>query len=128
MTMKYRASEHSAQLKDLTDRVHFLGGEGKIWLDEQRMMLMQVSAMASFRRELIEMIGAERAKGFFLRLGYQSGLKDAQLARKLRPKPVTSICSLSDRNCTRSRAWSRCVRRRWTSISRPEPSMPTSSG
>lgn len=85
MTMKYRASEHSAQLKDLTDRVHFLGGEGKIWLDEQRMMLMQVSAMASFRRELIEMIGAERAKGFFLRLGYQSGLKDAQLARKLRP-------------------------------------------
>ncbi|EPA92866.1 sigma-54-dependent Fis family transcriptional regulator [Pseudomonas sp. G5(2012)] len=85
MTMKYRASEHSAQLKDLTDRVHFLGGEGKIWLDEQRMMLMQVSAMASFRRELIEMIGAERAKGFFLRLGYQSGLKDAELARKLRP-------------------------------------------
>jgi DNA-binding NtrC family response regulator/predicted hydrocarbon binding protein len=83
--MKYRASEHSAQLKDLTDRVHFLGSEGKIWLDEQRMMLMQVSAMASFRRELIEMIGAERAKGFFLRLGYQSGLKDAELARKLRP-------------------------------------------
>ncbi|MBT9574046.1 sigma 54-interacting transcriptional regulator [Pseudomonas umsongensis] len=85
MSMKYRASEHSAQLKDLTDRVHFLGSEGKIWLDEQRMMLMQVSAMASFRRELIEMIGSERAKGFFLRLGYQSGLKDAQLARKLRP-------------------------------------------
>jgi len=85
MTMKYRASEHSAQLKDLTDRVHFLGSEGKIWLDEQRMLLMQVSSMASFRRELIEMIGEERAKGFFLRLGYQSGLKDAELARKLRP-------------------------------------------
>lgn len=85
MTMKYRASEHSALLKDLTDRIHFLGSEGKIWLDEQRMMLMQVSAMASFRRELLEMIGEERAKGFFLRLGYQSGLKDAELARKLRP-------------------------------------------
>lgn len=85
MTMKYRASEHSTLLKDLTDRIHFLGSEGKIWLDEQRMLLMQVSSMASFRRELIEMIGEERAKGFFLRLGYQSGLKDAQLARKLRP-------------------------------------------
>ncbi|GAB6402989.1 sigma 54-interacting transcriptional regulator [Pseudomonas sp. MHK4] len=85
MTMKYRASEHSALLKDLTDRIHFLGSEGKIWLDEQRMMLMQVSSMASFRRELIETIGEERAKGFFLRLGYQSGLKDAELARKLRP-------------------------------------------
>ncbi|WP_397448784.1 sigma 54-interacting transcriptional regulator [Pseudomonas sp. NA-150] len=85
MTMKYRASEHSPLLKDLTDRIRFLGSEGKIWLDEQRMLLMQVSAMASCRRELIEMIGEERAKGFFLRLGYQSGLKDAELARKLRP-------------------------------------------
>jgi DNA-binding NtrC family response regulator/predicted hydrocarbon binding protein len=85
MTTKYRASEHSALLKDLTDRIHFLGSEGKIWLDEQRMLLMQVSSMASFRRELLEMIGEERAKGFFLRLGYQSGLKDAELARKLRP-------------------------------------------
>ncbi|WCM48623.1 sigma-54-dependent Fis family transcriptional regulator [Pseudomonas sp. WJP1] len=85
MTMKYRASEHSVLLKDLTDRIHFLGSEGKIWLDEQRMLLMQASSMASFRRELIEMIGEERAKGFFLRLGYQSGLKDAELARKLRP-------------------------------------------
>nr|WP_180204293.1 sigma-54-dependent Fis family transcriptional regulator [Pseudomonas sp. SbOxS1]NYU04138.1 sigma-54-dependent Fis family transcriptional regulator [Pseudomonas sp. SbOxS1] len=85
MTMKYRASEHSVLLKDLTDRIHFLGSEGKIWLDEQRMLLMQASSMASFRRELIETIGEERAKGFFLRLGYQSGLKDAELARKLRP-------------------------------------------
>lgn len=85
MTTKYRAAEHSAWLKDLTDRIHFLGSEGKIWLDEQRMLLMQASAMGSFRRELIEMVGEERAKGFFLRLGYQSGLKDAQLARKLRP-------------------------------------------
>ncbi|WP_095192482.1 sigma-54-dependent Fis family transcriptional regulator [Pseudomonas sp. Irchel 3A7] len=85
MTTKYRAAEHSALLKDLTDRIHFLGSEGKIWLDEQRMLLMQVSSMASFRRELIDMIGEERAKGFFLRLGYQSGLKDAELARKLRP-------------------------------------------
>ena len=85
MSMKYNASEHAPLLKDLADRIRFLGHEGKIWLDEQRMLLMTVSAMASCRRELIEMIGEERAKGFFLRLGYQSGLKDAELARKLRP-------------------------------------------
>ena len=41
MTMKYRASEHSVLLKDLTDRIHFLGSERKIWLDEKRMLLMQ---------------------------------------------------------------------------------------
>lgn len=85
MRMEYRASEHAPLLNDLTDRIHFLGGKGKIWLDEQRMLLMQVSALASCRRELFDMIGEERTKGFFLRLGYQSGLKDAELARKLRP-------------------------------------------
>lgn len=85
MSIKYRATEHAPLVKDLAERIRFLGSEGKIWLDEQRMLLMQVSAMASCRRELIEMIGEERAKGFFLRLGYQSGLKDAELARKLRP-------------------------------------------
>lgn len=85
MSMKYRLFEPSPLLKDLTGRIQFPGIEGKIWLDEQRLLLMQVSVMASFRRELIEMIGEERAKGFFLRLGYQSGLKDAELARKLRP-------------------------------------------
>nr|WP_314577951.1 sigma 54-interacting transcriptional regulator [uncultured Pseudomonas sp.] len=81
----YKASQPAPALKDLTDEVHFHGSEGKIWLNEQRMLLVQVSMMASCRRELIEMLGEERAKGFFLRLGYQSGLKDAELARKLRP-------------------------------------------
>lgn len=86
MITTYKASQHPPPLKDLSDQVRFLGCEGKIWLDEQRMLLIQVSMMASCRRELIEMLGVERAKGFFLRLGYQSGLKDAELARKLRPQ------------------------------------------
>ncbi|WP_447749045.1 sigma 54-interacting transcriptional regulator [Pseudomonas nicosulfuronedens] len=86
MMTQYRAPEPAPALKDLTERVRFLGTEGKIWLDEQRMLLVQASMMAGMRRELIEMLGAERAKGFFLRLGYQSGLRDAELARKLRPQ------------------------------------------
>ncbi len=85
MITQYRAPEPAPALTDLTERVRFLGTEGKIWLDEQRMLLVQAAVMASMRRELIEMLGVERAKGFFLRLGYQSGLKDAELARKLRP-------------------------------------------
>ncbi|NBA93486.1 sigma-54-dependent Fis family transcriptional regulator [Pseudomonas sp. R5(2019)] len=86
MITHYTAAEPAPGLKDLTDRVRFLGTEGKVWLDEQRMLLIQVSMMGACRRELIEMLGEERAKGFFLRLGYQSGLKDAELARKLRPQ------------------------------------------
>lgn len=73
------------QFQDLTDQIRFLSSEGKIWLGEQRMLLMAVNAMGAFRREMVNSMGIERAKGFFLRLGYQSGLRDAELARKLRP-------------------------------------------
>ena len=85
MPLKYKPEMQHADLQDLSSQIRFVTPEGKIWLGEQRMLLMQLSSLASFRREMISLIGVERAKGFFLRLGYQSGLKDAELARKLRP-------------------------------------------
>ncbi|MEH6501798.1 MAG: sigma 54-interacting transcriptional regulator, partial [Pseudoalteromonas distincta] len=85
MALKYKPKMLHADLQDLSSEIRFTTPEGKIWLGEQRMLLMQLSSLASFRREMISLIGVERAKGFFLRLGYQSGLKDAELARKLRP-------------------------------------------
>ncbi|WP_404364912.1 sigma 54-interacting transcriptional regulator [Marinobacter sp.] len=85
MAITYKPQLQSVDCLDLTKQIRFLSTEGKIWFGEQRMLLMQVSAMAAFRREMVNTMGIERAKGFFLRLGYQSGLKDAELARKLRP-------------------------------------------
>jgi DNA-binding NtrC family response regulator/predicted hydrocarbon binding protein len=85
MAISYKPQLNYADARDLSAQIRFQSEEGKIWFGEQRMLLMQVSAMANFRRELVNSLGIERAKGFFLRLGYQSGLKDAELARKLRP-------------------------------------------
>ncbi|WP_312537981.1 sigma-54-dependent Fis family transcriptional regulator [Stutzerimonas nitrititolerans] len=85
MPIRYKPEMQYADFKDLTSLIHFQSMEGKIWLGEQRMLLLQVSAMANFRREMVNTLGIERAKGFFLRMGYQSGLKDAELAWKLRP-------------------------------------------
>jgi len=85
MTTSYKPKIQYTDFQDLTNQVRFQSAEGKIWFGEQRMLLMHVSAMANFRRELVNTLGIERAKGFFLRLGYQSGLKDAQVARQLRP-------------------------------------------
>ncbi|PTU78338.1 sigma-54-dependent Fis family transcriptional regulator [Pseudomonas indoloxydans] len=85
MPIRYKPEMQYADFKDLTSLIHFQSTEGKIWLGEQRMLLLQVSAMANFRREMVNILGIERAKGFFLRMGYQSGLKDAELAWKLRP-------------------------------------------
>ncbi|MDH0623483.1 sigma-54-dependent Fis family transcriptional regulator [Pseudomonas chengduensis] len=85
MPIRYKPELQYADFKDLTSLIQFQSTEGKIWLGEQRMLLLQVSAMANFRREMVNTLGIERAKGFFLRMGYQSGLKDAELAWKLRP-------------------------------------------
>lgn len=76
--------KHS-DFQDLTSSIKFDSANGKIWFGEQRMLLMHLSALAAFRREVVNSMGMEHAKGFFMRLGYQSGLRDAELARKLRP-------------------------------------------
>ncbi len=73
-------------MADLMARLHFAPGDGRIWLDDQRMQLIHTSAMGVLRRELIEGLGIERARGLLTRMGYNSGAHDAQLARKLRPK------------------------------------------
>ncbi|KAA0874952.1 sigma-54-dependent Fis family transcriptional regulator [Nitrincola tapanii] len=72
-------------LSHLIDRLHFKPTEGKIWLAEQRSILMGLGALSSFRKEIISTLGQERGKGFFMRLGYYSGMRDAELARKLNP-------------------------------------------
>lgn len=69
---------------DLVSRIHFSPEDGHIWLDDQRMLLMHASGFGVLRRELIESLGVERARGLLTRIGYNSGANDAQLARKLR--------------------------------------------
>lgn len=72
-------------MADLMARLHFAPESGRIWLDDHRMILMQTSALGVLRRELIESLGTERARGLLTRMGYHSGANDAELARRLRP-------------------------------------------
>lgn len=69
--------------KHLSHQIRFQDRDGQIWLDEQRVLLLQLTALAEFRKEQIDTVGLERAKGFFMRLGYSLGKKDAQLALRL---------------------------------------------
>lgn len=56
MAISYKPELQYSGFQDLSDQVRFQSTEGKIWFGEQRMLLMQVSAMASLRRELINMV------------------------------------------------------------------------
>ncbi|MBS97508.1 MAG: sigma-54-dependent Fis family transcriptional regulator [Oceanospirillaceae bacterium] len=70
---------------DLISQIRFESDEGKIWLNEQRMLMIHASVMGQLRKELIDTLGVQRAKGFLMRFGYHSGWKDAELVKKVRP-------------------------------------------
>ena len=77
---------HSVRLEngdsdDLRARVHFDAETGQIWLHEHRMLLVHAEAQALLRKELIDTLGMDRARGLLMRMGYASGVRDAELAR-----------------------------------------------
>ena len=73
-------------MADLVGRLHFSTREGRIWLDDERMLLIQARALGWLRREMIESVGIDAARRLFTRMGYQAGAHDAGLARKVRSK------------------------------------------
>ncbi|BCT35393.1 sigma 54-interacting transcriptional regulator [Pseudomonas sp. BNK-6] len=76
-----RASQFEASglpsAEQLAETVAFAPQDGSIWLCGQRMMLMQGSAFGSIRRELIEALGLDKARGLITRIGWQAGARDA---------------------------------------------------
>ncbi len=68
---------------NLRSRLRFNIDAGKIWLDESRMLLVHAKAFGALRRELFDSLGARRARGLLLRMGFASGRQDAELAMKL---------------------------------------------
>jgi DNA-binding NtrC family response regulator/predicted hydrocarbon binding protein len=70
---------------DLKSRLKFQPESGQIWLDDERMMLLHASALGTLRRELIETLGRDRARGVLTRMGYGAGARDARFVRRLYP-------------------------------------------
>lgn len=71
---------------DLLSLLRFAPDKGRIWVDTQRVMMVHHSTFASLRRELVDTLGFQEARGFMTRMGYASGVRDAELAQKLRPQ------------------------------------------
>lgn len=58
--------------------------QGRIALDDRRMALFHVDCIAALRRELIDTCGTDTARGLLTRMGYQSGVLDAEMVRRER--------------------------------------------
>jgi predicted ATP-dependent protease len=72
-------------LQDLAESLFFSPGDGRIWLNDQRMILFHTASLGGLRRELIETLGADSARGLLTRVGYASGARDAELIRRRWP-------------------------------------------
>ncbi len=81
---RQRAEIRIPAIHDLAKRLRFAPQQGRIWLDDQRMMLMHISSLGALRQELIESLGKETARGLVTRIGYQAGSRDAAMTRKVR--------------------------------------------
>jgi len=71
---------------DLVREIRFDPENGQIWMHEARMLLVHASVFGQLRKELIESLGWERAKGVLMRFGYAAGRQDAEMAKRLRPE------------------------------------------
>lgn len=80
------------RIDDLMDRLVLAPESGHIWLDDRRVFLMHSAAYGALRRELIESLGQEVARGLLTRIGYLSGGRDADLAKKIRK--TADICEI----------------------------------
>ena len=67
----------------LAEQVRFSPGAGHIHLFDQRMLLVHSASFGHLRRELIEMLGFDKARELLTRLGYQQGIEDGQRVRQL---------------------------------------------
>lgn len=73
-----------SDVRDLAARLKFAPQDGRIWLDDQRMVLLHSADLATLRRELLTALSLDAARGMLTRLGYSAGARDAALAVQLR--------------------------------------------
>jgi len=89
---------------DLRNLVRFCADKGLIWLDENRMLLMHTAALSALRKELIDSVGIDQARRILTRMGYASGTRDAELAKKVRFGRSEQDAFVAAPRCTCSKA------------------------
>lgn len=71
-------------ISDLSARIRFLPHEGQVWLDDQRVVILNLAALITLRRELVEALGPHRAREVLFRMGHVAGIQEAMIALKVR--------------------------------------------
>jgi len=65
----------------ILDLLTFNPEDGRIWLNDKRMMLFDVSAFQALRTLIVDTLGRPAARRHFARIGFASGKRDAEIVR-----------------------------------------------
>lgn len=69
-------------LADLAGALQFALGDGRIWLNDERMVMMQTRVLGNLREQLIRAVGFDAAREMFYRTGWVQGELYADLVQK----------------------------------------------
>jgi len=72
-------------LAQLTAKLFFAPEDGRIWLDDQRMVLLHAGALGALRREVIHALGLDHGRELLERVGYVQGARDAEFVQRRWP-------------------------------------------
>lgn len=78
------ADLHFPEVRDISSQLHFSPEHGRIWLEDQRMLLLHAESFYDMRSELVARFGLDAARGVITRMGYGAGCRDAEFAKRLR--------------------------------------------
>jgi two-component system response regulator HydG len=68
--------------------------DGRIWMNDRRMVMLDIASFGAMRAELIHALGQEAARKILMRIGFASGTRDADLLRERWPEEFTNRAHL----------------------------------
>lgn len=68
-------------LNDLAGALQFALGDGRIWLNDNRMVLMQADVLGALQKQMIRDVGMDKTRVHCMRIGWQEGVKLAELVK-----------------------------------------------
>ncbi len=85
-------------LSDLAGALQFALGDGRIWLNDERMVMIQTEVLGALRARMIANAGMDRTREDLMRVGWVQGVQLAELIKKrFRQDNVTAALAAGPR-------------------------------
>lgn len=85
-------------LSDLAGALQFALGDGRIWLNDDRMVLMQTASVGQLRKEMIDAVGIDETRRIFRRVGWYQGIHLADvIAKRFQQQDLTAALAAGPR-------------------------------